>query len=725
MRLRITLASVFVGLLFAFSALAQQPNSHSASSAARKEVPHPQSQSGDMTVIQHIVFIMKENRSFDNMFGTFPHANGATTAPISTGQTIPLGHTPDSTPRDIAGHGWYDYSSGYDNGKIDYFDIIPGGSINEDYLSLTQLQQQDLPNYWTYAQNFVLADNAFSSLRGASLPNHLYMVGAQSGGDFLNPLLGSQTPNYWGCDAPAGTVARQADPDTGLVTDPFPCWDFQTLADSLETAGVSWKFYAPAEGTSGYTFNTLDAINHIRNGPLWSTNVVNTTQFITDVENNNLPAVSWVTMGSPYNEHPPEGTCVGENWTVTQLNALMNSPEWDSTVVYLTWDDFGGFYDHVPPPTEDFFGLGGRVPFLIISPYAVSGYISPTQYEFSSVLKFIEERFGLPPLTDRDAEANDTTDSFNFSQTPLNPLVLQTRNCPFVDPFLYMGGQTVGKASPASVMYLTNNSSKKLTLNSITITGPFTEKNSCPTSIPVGQKCTLDITFKPTALGPASGTLTVNDSDPSSPQTMSLTGVGVATEFSNIANYGSLYLGSTESKTVTMTNTQSAALTLNSITTSGPYTQTNDCGSVLSGNTSCTITVNFNPVIAGTTYGGLSVQGSDALPTLTVDLEGTGQQIKYSPTSLTFPSTKVGTSSAAKNITVTAETIPLLIGTISATGAFSATNNCPATLATGAQCTISVVFTPTTTGTLSGTVSIISNDPNSPMSAKLSGTGAN
>jgi phospholipase C len=723
MHRRVSVASLALTLLFAFSALAQEPKSHSASTP--REVPHPQSQSGDMTVIQHIVFIMKENRSYDNMFGTFPNANGATTAPISTGQIINLGHTPDATPRDIAGHGWYDYESGYDNGKIDMFDVIPGGSINEDYLSLTQLYQTDLPNYWTYAQNFALADNAFSSLRGASMPNHLYMVSAQSGGEFLNPLLGSQTPNYWGCDAPAATVARVQDPDTGLVTNPYPCFDFQTLADSLETAGVSWRFYAPPEGTSGYTFNTLDAINHIRNGPLWSTNVVNTTQFITDVENNNLPAVSWVTMGSPYNEHPPESTCVGENWTVTQLNALMNSPEWDSTVVYLAWDDFGGFYDHVPPPVEDFFGLGGRVPFLIISPYAVAGYVSPTQYEFSSVLKFIEERFGLPPLTDRDAEANDTTDSFNFSQPPINPLVLQTRNCPFVDPFMYVGGQTVGKASPTTVLYLVNNSNAKLTVDSITASGPFTEKNNCPTSIPVGQKCTLDITFKPTAIGSASGTITIKDSDPTSPQTISMSGVGIATEFSSIANFGSLYLGSTLAKTVTMTNTQSAALTLNAITTSGPYTQTNNCGSVLSGNSSCTITVNFNPVISGTTYGGLSVQGTDALPTLTVDLEGTGQTIKYSPTSLTFPSTAVGTSSAPQNITVTAETIPLLVGTISATGAFSATNNCPATLAANAQCTVSVVFTPTASGSASGTLSFISSDPNSPESAKLSGTGTN
>ena len=723
MRVRVPVVLIGLSLAFAFTAVAQQSDAHSAPPAARREVKPPNTQSGDMTVIQHIVFIMKENRSFDNMFGTYPGANGATTAPISTGQTITMGHTPDATPRDIAGHGWYDYYNGLDGGKMDMFDVIPGGSLGEDYLSLSQLQQADMPNYWKYAQNFVLSDNTFTSLRGASFPNHLYMVAAQSGGVFLNPLLGSQTPNYWGCDAPAGTYTRVLDTTTGLVTMPFPCFDFQTLADSLEDAGISWKFYAPAEGTSGYTFSALDAINHIRNGPLWASNVVLDTQFITDAQNGNLPAVSWLVMGSPYNEHPPESTCVGENWSVTELNALMNGPDWDSTAVYLAWDDFGGFYDHVVPPVSDYFGLGGRAPMLIISPYAIAGQVTHTQYEFSSILKFIEERFGLPPLTDRDADANDTTDSFNFSQTPLPPFPLTTRSCPFVDPNVYVGAQTEGKASPLTVLYLVNNSTKKMTLTSITASGSFTQKNNCPTSIPVGQKCTLDVTFKPQAVGPLSGTVTIKDSDPTSPQTINLTGVGVATSFSAIPNFGSVYMGTSASKTVTLTNTQSTPLTVNSITVSGPFTQTNNCGSVVSGSGSCTITLTFSPTVTGTLYGGLSLQSSDAVSPITVDLEGTGQSIKYSPTSLTFPSTVVGTSSPAKVVTITAETIPLIIGSIVPTGAFSQTNNCPATLAAGSSCKVDVVFTPTVSGTNSGTLVITDSDPNSPDTLKLTGTG--
>jgi phospholipase C len=128
-------------------------------------------------------------------------------------------------------------------------------------------------------------------------------------------------------------------------------------------------------------------------------------------------------------EHPPASVCMGENWTVEQLNAVMSGPDWDSTVVFLTWDDFGGFYDHVAPPVVDNFGFRPRVPLLIISPWAKRGHITHTTLEFSSVLKFIEERFDLDPLTERDQDANDLIDSFDFDHRPRAPLLLQTRPC--------------------------------------------------------------------------------------------------------------------------------------------------------------------------------------------------------------------------------------------------------------------------------------------------------
>jgi phospholipase C len=131
-------------------------------------------------------------------------------------------------------------------------------------------------------------------------------------------------------------------------------------------------------------------------------------------QNGDLPAVSWLVIGSGRSEHPPASVCVGENWTVEQINAVMQGPDWESTVVFLTWDDFGGFYDHVAPPRVDNFGLGPRVPLLIISPWAHSGYIEHKPLEFSSILKFIEDRFDLDRLTERDEKSNDLFDAFDF-----------------------------------------------------------------------------------------------------------------------------------------------------------------------------------------------------------------------------------------------------------------------------------------------------------------------
>lgn len=373
--------------------------------------------------IQHIVFMVKENRTFDNYFGTFPGADGATSGTISTGQTIPLGHTPDSTPGDIC-HSWQCALTAMDGGKMDQFDKIKGAIQNGVDIAYTQMTEADIPNYFAYARNFTLADHMFSSLHGPSFPNHLYTVAAQSGNVINNPSRGP-----WGCDASSTTTVPILNPD-GTTSKVFPCFDFQTLADRLQDAGISWRYYAPAPGQSGYIWSVLDAIRHIRETDLWAKHVVPYTQFVTDALNGNLPAVSWLVQPTNVSEHPPASTCQGENWTVEQINSVMMGPDWSSVAIFLTWDDFGGFYDHVPPPQIDSFGLGPRVPLLIISPYARRGYISHTQYEFSSFLKFVEERYGLEPLTARDKSANDITDSFDFSQSPASPLVLNPRTCP-------------------------------------------------------------------------------------------------------------------------------------------------------------------------------------------------------------------------------------------------------------------------------------------------------
>ena len=370
--------------------------------------------------IQHIVFIVKENRSFDQYFGTFPGADGATSGKISTGRIVQLGHTPDELPYDL-GHGWIDAHVAIDDGAMDAFDEVQNGNVKGHLLGYTQMTETDIPNYFAYARTFTLADRMFSSLVGPSFPNHLYIVSAQSGGAINNPN------GAWGCDAESNARVDVMDAG-GEITKRFPCFDFDTLADRLQTAGISWKYYAPPRGKPGYGWSSFNAIRHIRMGPLWESNVVLDSSFANDAIAGRLPAVSWLITGAA-SEHPPDSTCLGEGWTVQQINAIMQGPDWNSTAIFLTWDDFGGFYDHVPPPDLDQFGLGPRVPLLIISPYALSGNISHTRYEFSSFLAFVETRFGLTPLTLRDTMANNMLDSFDFDQSPAPPLVLTPHKC--------------------------------------------------------------------------------------------------------------------------------------------------------------------------------------------------------------------------------------------------------------------------------------------------------
>jgi phospholipase C len=382
--------------------------------------------------IQHIVYILKENRSFDNYFGTFPGADGATSGYISTGEQVELGQTPDRTPRD-PGHTWQDAHTAIHGGLMDQFDLVQGGNVDNDLLSMTQLLDSDIPNYWSYAEHFALGDRMFGSILAESFPNHLYAVASQSAG-----VIGNPGALMWGCDAPPRTAVEVLD-TAGNVSQVYPCFEFPTLADRLETAGVPWRFYAPVAGQPGYIWSALDAIGHIRNGPLWQTRVMPDQQFLDDAAAGTLPAVSWLIPDFAVSDHPTRqiagltgtiSTCVGENWTVEHINAIMQGLDWPTTVIVLTWDDFGGFYDHVPPPTVDFYGLGIRVPLIVISPYVREGIVSHTVYEPASVLQLIETRYKLKPLTNRDVIANSLLDMFDFSQSPAPPLILPTRDCP-------------------------------------------------------------------------------------------------------------------------------------------------------------------------------------------------------------------------------------------------------------------------------------------------------
>jgi phospholipase C len=395
--------------------------------------------------ITHVVYLVKENRTFDTFFGTFPGADGATRGELCDGTTTALERATD----DQAGatHSFMAGITAINGGRMNCFDRIDGGEGGATYV---QYAKDQIPNYWAYAKAFTLGDAFFSSSYGPTFVEHFWLV-ASSSNRFIDnerPLEGQGGDDgvlggY--CDDPSERIysfPRLSEADERTVFDleeranvealerdwvieRWPCADIETVPDLLERAGVSWKYYL---SDTPY-FDVMGTIPHIRYGPMWD-DVVDNATFLRDVRSGHLPEVSWLMPPTSLSDHPGYGhLCDGENWTVRTIDAIMRSPEWKHTAIFLTWDDFGGFYDHVPPPHVDVYGYGPRVPLLVISPYARSGHVFHETSDFTSVLRFIEKLHGTPSLGRRDATANDLIGAFDFTQEPLDPLMLQERDC--------------------------------------------------------------------------------------------------------------------------------------------------------------------------------------------------------------------------------------------------------------------------------------------------------
>lgn len=376
--------------------------------------------------IKHIVWIVKENHTFDNLFGRFPGADGTTTAHQGS-KVVPLGITPDELMTDLS-HTGTTALDGVNNGKMNQFYQTPNAVQRGENMADSQFRRVEVPNYWRYAQDFTLADHFFSTILASSFPNHLVMMTGSNLDTTGEPYHVGGTIWSWGCDAAAGTTVEY-DHGTSAGSE-VPCFNVNTVPDEANAAHVSWQYYASPAGKLGYIWSTLDAIKHIRYSSEWQTNVTNTNDFTADVDKGKLASVTWLIPPFDYSDHPPSSMCQGENWTVRAINSIMSSPFWKSTVIVLTWDDFGGFYDHVAPPKESKYMLGPRVPAIIISPYSRRGYIDHTVYDFRSVVKFIETQFALPQLTTYDRSVPSIAGMLSFNQKPLAPVLLKLRSCP-------------------------------------------------------------------------------------------------------------------------------------------------------------------------------------------------------------------------------------------------------------------------------------------------------
>jgi phospholipase C len=354
----------------------------------------------------------------------------------------------------------------YDGGRMDGFywvDGLPKGSggVPPTYPYRVVAEKQIQP-YWDLASQYVLADRAFPTEASGSFTAHQDLIRGDTAVTFHHQQAslvdlpwnaGQHKVNNWGCDDP-----KQGMPNgpsyTPLLTPslqyiregPFPCFTYPTLRDRLDAKAVSWKYYVPVfPNNGGQMWNAFDAIKSVRYGKTewphkeapWNctgscvswpeTNVLcdvaGSTNGSCPAPNPSgpvsLPQVSWVIPNGVNSDHyDGNGTDGGPDWVGCVVNTIGESSYWNSTAIVILWDDWGGWYDHVPPPSLDYTGLGFRVPFIVVSPYAKKGYVSHTQYEFGSVLKFIESTFGLHALGTTDSRANNLDDAFDFTQSP-------------------------------------------------------------------------------------------------------------------------------------------------------------------------------------------------------------------------------------------------------------------------------------------------------------------
>lgn len=424
--------------------------------------------------IKHVVIVMQENRSFDSYFGTFPGADG-----IKLRDGVPAACVPDPNAGTCVRpyHDVQDVNHGsahshpyavadIDNGKMDGFIAAaerrgqscngpndpncPGGDHSD---VMGYHDGRDIPNYWSYAHGFVLQDRMFEPVSSWSLPSHLFMVSEWSAKCRLPGVALSCTNQPNEPSRPVDHFRRKT-PDTIPPIQPSYAWTDLTYL--LHAHQISWAYYVypgtepdcdDAAATCAPKMQRADTPGIWNPLPDFSTvkndrelkNVQDIAKFYQAAAAGTLPSVVWLAPNGIVSEHPPGRVSAGQTYVTGVVNAIMRGPDWQSTAIFIAWDDWGGFYDHVPPPAIDANGYGLRVPALVISPFAKSGYIDHQTLSFDAYVKFIEDDFldgaRLDPRTDGrpdlrpDVRENaralgDLRNDFDFDQTPLPPLIL-------------------------------------------------------------------------------------------------------------------------------------------------------------------------------------------------------------------------------------------------------------------------------------------------------------
>ncbi len=392
---------------------------------------------GGVQSIQHVIIVMQENRSTDNLFHDEKLiANGADIASYglnSKGKRIPLTPVSLTAGYDLD-HSHPSFVRMYDGGKMDGANFIPVQcGKNKKCIPNPQfkyIEPSQLAPYFQIAEQYTFADRMFQTNEGASFPAHQFILSGTSAPSATSDLFAAEDvagflhANWdMGCAGAPNVSVLLVDPSGHESQKMFPCFEHPALTDLLDDQGLTWRYYATAANS---IWTAPNAIQHIRFGPDWANVILPQTQIFTDIANGQLPSVSWVTPSGQASDHPWMNTGLGPSWVASVVNAVGTSQYWNSTAIFITWDDWGGWYDHVPPPQVLVdcqqwgcgYVYGFRVPLIVVSPYAKQSYISHVNHDFGSILKFTEEVFNLPSLGYADAYADDLSDCFNFNQGP-------------------------------------------------------------------------------------------------------------------------------------------------------------------------------------------------------------------------------------------------------------------------------------------------------------------
>jgi phospholipase C len=380
--------------------------------------------------ITHVVIIFQENRSPDNLFNGLPGADTVRQGKNSLGQIVDLRPEPLTAPYDVS-HKHLAFTTEYDDGKLDGFNNVKSVCKRDSHCPAPDVRaygyvpRREVEPYFAMAESYAFANHMFQTNEGPSFPAHQYILSGTStirNGSQLRASENAYTARprrrvTGGCDSPPGSHVWTIDPAGEENRSVYPCFERQALIDLVEASGLTWHYYQQHLGPG--IWNGPDAIRHIRKSPEFATDVVAPpSQVLTDIAEGNLADVAWVTPSAAASDHSGLTDGSGPSWVASVVNAIGTSKYWDNTAIFLTWDDWGGWYDHVKPPQYNSYELGFRVPLVVISAYTPEGYVSRRQHEFGSILKFTEKALGLGSLGTTDVRSDDLADCFKFLMPP-------------------------------------------------------------------------------------------------------------------------------------------------------------------------------------------------------------------------------------------------------------------------------------------------------------------